>query len=149
MVKRRTKKEMSRMREEVKSWLLKNGNDPHKAWDAYVAHHLKNNLIMDYYVKGLKDFVRVSSELSEQMEKDKIKKEHKEKTKQEKERLTNELKKLPKKEAVALWKENKDKLNNSEKIMLSDIVIMILEEDYNIEQRHVNLLKKIGLSFPR
>lgn len=146
MTQRRTKTEMAQMREEVKQWLLRHDNNPHKAWDAYVAHHLKNNLIMDYYVKGLKDFVNVSNELTDQMAKAKRKKEYKNKMEENKKRLIHELKKLSKDDAVRLWKTNKNKFNSKDKLTLTDIVSMVIAQDYNIDQRHINLLQKIDFS---
>lgn len=149
MAKRRTKMEMLWMKKEVRQWLIRNGNDPHKAWDAYVSHHLKNNLIMDYFIKGIKDFVNVSNELTEQMAKTKNKKDYRAKMKQKRERMINELKKITKDEAVKLWKTNKNKLNSKEKITLVDIVNMVIAQDYNIDQRHLNLLQKIDFPASR
>lgn len=149
MAKRRTKMEMLWMKKEVKQWLIRNGNDPHKAWDDYVKYHLTNNLSMDYYIKGLKDFINVSADLADQMTKEKIKKEYKEKMEQKKERLINELKEMPKDAAVKLWKTNKNKLSNKDKITLVDIVNMVIAQDYNIDQRHLNLLQKIDFPAPK
>jgi len=146
MAQRRTKMEMLWMKKEVRKWLIRHGNNPHKAWDAYVAHHLKNNLVMDYYIKGLKDFVNVSNELTGQMEKAKRKKEYRAKMQHRKARMINELKKLSKDDAVRLWKTNKDKFNSTDKLTLADIVSMIIAQDYNIDQRHLNLLQ--NLDFP-
>ena len=83
------------------------------------------------------------------MAKEKIKKEYKEKMEQKREKLVNELKKLSKKEAVKLWKTNKNKLNNNDKLTLVDIINMIMTQEYHIEQSHLNLLEKMGFLSPR
>ncbi len=143
MTKRRTKIEMILMRREVENWLLKNNNDPHKAWDAYIKYHLENNMLLDYYIKGIKDFHMVSVELANKMEKERIEKEYKETIKRNKESFIDKLKRLTKEEAAQLWRLNKDNLNNDDKITLVEIVNMIMSQEYWIEQRHLNLFKNL------
>lgn len=142
---RRTKLEMNWMRTDVTEWLLKSGNNPHKAWDAYIKYHLENKMLMDHYIRGIKDFNAVSEELAKEMQQEKEEKEYKEQLKRDKAALTDELKQLTPEQGKALWKENKATVSESDKITLVDMVNMIMNQEYWIEEKHLRLYEKLQM----
>lgn len=77
---RRTKREIELMKNECTYYLLQTKLDPHKAYDLYIKEYLENGLQLEYYIKGIKDFINVSQELAVKLKhKEAMKKSDKEK----------------------------------------------------------------------
>lgn len=62
---RRTKEELEEMQRIVQTYLLVNGNNPHKAFDALVKEHLLGAKKIPDYIKGMSDFVKESEKIKE------------------------------------------------------------------------------------
>ncbi|MGG3987479.1 hypothetical protein [Bacillus smithii] len=145
MAKRRTKLQMKWMREDVTEWLLKCGNDPHQAWDEYCKHLILNNHLRDHYIRGKQDFIKVSQELTKELERQQQLKAQKETSEKERKQIEQEIKQMTWEQAKNLWKFHKNNLSQNEKIVLADLITQIQFNDFNITQTHINLYKKLSL----
>ncbi|MGG2091269.1 hypothetical protein AB1283_00700 [Bacillus sp. S13(2024)] len=147
MAKKRTKTEMNWMREDVASYLIRVNNDPHKAWDLYIIENLGK--LREYYIKGIKDFILVSKELEVERKREEAERKSKLEAKQNREKIISELKSLTRNDVKILWKENKDKVTQNEKLILVDIVNIIASGDTeclkDIEEQHIKLYSKLLL----
>lgn len=145
---RRNKKEMECMKNLVNIYLIDNQNDPYKAYNAYIKWHLLNNVELPSYIKGLKDFVKLSNEkmpLYEHGEKleEKIKLEE-----ESKKSIKEEVLKISIEQAKNAWCKVKQSGTDKEKITISDLYYhvsngMIDTWDYNYNDIHI--LKKLNI----
>ncbi|ALS22267.1 hypothetical protein [Paenibacillus naphthalenovorans] len=105
---RRTKRDIENMRHECTMYLLQYKLDPHKAFEAMVKDCLISGQSIPYYIKGIKDFIRVSEEL-----KVKLSRTEKEEEKEQKENPIDKLKKITpeqyKAEIMPIFKQQTDK----------------------------------------
>ena len=61
---RRNKREMELMKNDVTFYLLENKLDPHKAHEAMIKEYLESGQPIPYYIKGIKDFIKISQQLA-------------------------------------------------------------------------------------
>ena len=59
----RSKTELIKAENMIKDFLNKNNNNPEEAWDAYVKYHLKARISFPCYIRGIKDFIKVSRKI--------------------------------------------------------------------------------------
>lgn len=143
---RRTKSEMDKMRNTCTIYLLQTKLDPHKAYDLYIKEYLENGLQLEYYIKGIKDFIKVSQELAVKLKYEKaMKKADKEKFKKQ-ETIKKYILNLTKEEIKDIYKQYKDKVSYTEKLELVNLVNFIyygdMQEKY-INSVMINLFTKI------
>lgn len=116
---RRNKDEMEQMRGVVNSYLLANNNDPQKAYNDYIKYFLCNNISLPYYIKGLKDFIKLSEDKkhNEYILLNEIKKEKELNIVKEEYKIgfKNFLNNMPINEIKSLWKNNKTNMTEHEK----------------------------------
>lgn len=62
-MKRRNKEEMSQMRDLVEYYLILNKYNPHVAYDNYIKEYLSDGKMLPYFIKGLKDFIKIAEEM--------------------------------------------------------------------------------------
>jgi len=92
MAKRRYKQDMNNMRNVVDSYLLFNNNNPHAAYNQYIKDHLLSGKTLPYFINGIKDFVNVSRDKSNNTYLQTMKRiETKKNINQEKQELLNSL----------------------------------------------------------
>lgn len=65
---RRTKNELEKMESLVRLYLDDTNNDPHIAWDEYVKYNMISNNKFPDYIKGIKDFIKVSEKYHAEFE---------------------------------------------------------------------------------
>ena len=65
---RRTKAELEAASRLIKLYLADTNNDPHKAYNEYIKFYLVSSQQLPGYIKGLKDFVKVSKEYQKEYE---------------------------------------------------------------------------------
>jgi Cu/Ag efflux pump CusA len=143
---RRTKREMELMNHEAKCYLLQTNNDPHKAFELMVKECLEAHESIPYFMKDIKDFIKVSQELAvEWNRKEQMKKADKERF-ENKETIMNYILQLTKEDAYEIYKQYKDKVSHSDKLVLVDVYNMIAYEDMQkkyIDQQTINVFSKI------
>jgi hypothetical protein len=149
---RRTKLEMDKMRNTCTAYLLQTKLDPHKAYDLYIKEYLENGLQLEYYIKGIKDFIKVSQELKVKLKhKEAMRKADKEKFKKQ-ETIKNYILNLTKEEIKDIYKQYKDKVSHAEKLELVNLVNFIyygdMQEKY-INNIMINLFAKIYNDFKK
>ncbi|MED4883873.1 hypothetical protein [Bacillus smithii] len=145
MAKRRTKLQMKWMKEDVTEWLLKYENDPHTAWDEYCKYLILNNHLRDHYIRGKQDFIKISQELTKELERQRQLKAQKEASEKERKQIEQKIKQMTWEQAKELWKTYKDNLSQNEKIILADLMNQIQFNEFNVTQTHINLYKKLSL----
>lgn len=64
---RRTKREIENMTHECTMYLLNHRLDPHKAFEAMVKDYLMSGETIPYFIKDIKDFIKVSEQLKVKM----------------------------------------------------------------------------------
>lgn len=145
---RRTKREMEYMNSFVRLYLLSTNNNPHKAHEAMIKEHLETAQMIPYYITGVKDFIKVSQELAVELNrKDQMAKKDRERH-QEKESVKNYIMSLGKEEIKTIYKQYKNEVTQSEKLILHDLYMMIFSDDLQekyIDQAAINLFSKIYL----
>lgn len=143
---RRTKREMEKMNNFCRLYLLSNKLDPHAAHEEMVKEHLTSGTMIPYYIKGVKDFIQVSQELAVELNrKEQMKKADKERF-EAKETIARFILKLTKEEVYSLYKEYKDKVSNSHKLVLIDVYHLKAAEDFKneyIDQQMINAFTQI------
>lgn len=148
MKKRRTKVEMVWMENDVREWLYKTNNDPHKAWDEYIKDMLTRGVARAYYIKGIKDFIAVSEKVKLE---DKIEEEkavQKAIQEEKKESIINWLKGLTVEEYTKsikpIFKQIEDK---NLRMMIVNIWAMIQDKSYkgltNEDLRQLNQIRNM------
>ena len=65
---RRTKAELEAASRLIKLYLSDTDNNPHKAWDEYIKFYLVSGQQLPGYIKGIKDFIKVSKEYQKEYE---------------------------------------------------------------------------------
>ena len=137
-MKRRNKEEIQQMRELVNSYLLSNGNDPHKAYDDYIKYFLTNNIMLPYYVKGLEDFVNLSKDKKHNdlllMQAVKEEKELEEARNENKIKFENLLINLTFEEVKKIWNNKKEVINSNEKQSLTYLYISKAQNEFDIKE---------------
>lgn len=143
MAKRRTKYEMLQMEIECESYLHQTGNDYHKAYDLFIKDYLTSGKSLPDYIKGIKDFQKVSKQMETRINKDKINVSNN----KERESTINQILSLSTNELVNIYKEYKNTVDKNDKIILVDLINIksfdgsISRNDLN--DRTVDLFKKI------
>lgn len=137
--KRRTKIEIEWMKQEVMEYLLKTNNDPHKAWDLYIKHHLENNILMPHYIKGIKDFLLVAEEIKEENQKQVYEEKKKLELKDYQEQLSKITIEKYKNELYPIFKT----MSNKEKQSMVHLWSCVITRDFKmIEWGDVRVFKK-------
>jgi hypothetical protein len=143
---RRTKRDMELMKDDCIYYLLQTKNDPHKAYDLFIKEHLESKQMIPYYIKGIKDFNKVSEELAVKLnQKEQMKKADQQRY-EDKQTIINFIISLTDKETYKLYKEYKDKIVNSDKLVLVDVYNMKAAEDFQekyIDQHMINVFTPI------
>jgi hypothetical protein len=144
---RRTKREMELMKNDVTFYLLENKLDPHRAHEAMIKEHLESGQPIPYYIKGVKDFIKISQQLAIELDrKEKMAKRDREKAEQ-KETIINYILNLSKDEIKDIYKKYKDAVSHSDKLVLHDVYVMKYT-DYemskkDIDQHMINVFTRI------
>lgn len=143
---RRTKRELEQMENEITSYLLQNKLDPHKAHEAMIKEYLESHQPIPYYIKGVKDFIKVSQKLAVKLNrKEQMKKTDRERAEQQDE-IKEYIMSISKEEAKKIYRQYKDKVTHQEKIILIDVYICKNGNDFlksYIDQPMINLFGKI------
>ena len=63
-MKRRNKNDMERMKSDCRYYLLQTNNKPQTAFELMVKEHLESGQSIPYYIKDIKDFIKVSQDLA-------------------------------------------------------------------------------------
>lgn len=143
---RRTKQDMEFMKNDCIYYLLQTNNDYHKAYDLFIKEHLENGKTLPYYIKGNKDFLFVSQQLAvEWNRKEQMDNKNKE-IAEKKDVIINYILNMSKDEIKAIYKQYKNEVSPSEKIILVDVYTLIFNdaiEERNIGQNYINLFDTI------
>lgn len=143
---RRTKREMEKMNNFCRLYLLSNKLDPHAAYEEMVKEHLGSGQMIPYYIKGIKDFINVSQELAAELNyKERMKKKDQERQ-SEKETIINYIMNISKEDINKIWKEYNKKVTHSEKLNIVDVHMCIHTDDMKesyIDQSTINTFTKI------
>ena len=65
---RRTKQQLEAASRLIKLYLIDTDNDPHNAYNEYIKFYLVSGQKLPGYVKGLKDFIKISKEYQKEYE---------------------------------------------------------------------------------
>lgn len=134
---RRNKRDMQRMENEVRLYLLSNKLDPHAAYDEMVKDYLTTGQSIPYYIKGIKDFIKVSQVLAVELNrKEQMKKADREQAEQ-KEIIINYMLNLSKEDIKGIYKKYKDKVSHSDKLVIIDMYNLIWS-DYKPDKKDIN-----------
>lgn len=143
---RRTKQDMNLMESEVRYYLLQTNNNPHLAHEKMIKEHLENAQPIPYYIKGVKDFIKVSQQLAIELNrKEQMNKKDKERYEQ-KETIINYILSLSLDEIKTIYKTYKDNVTHSDKLNLHEVYMMIHSNDLHekyIDQSIINTFSTI------
>lgn len=143
---RRTKQEMEQMRLDVRYYLYQTNNNPHAAFDLMIKEHLHSGQSMPFYIKSIKDFIKVSQELALELgRKEQMAKRDKELA-MAKESVISYIMNLSKEDIKSIYRNHKDSVTHSQKLVLHDVYMMIHSDDMQekyINQSTINVFSKI------
>ena len=143
---RRTKREMELMKDDATCYLLQTNLNAHQAHELMIKEHLESGKSIPYYIKGVKDFIKVSQELAvEWNRRDMMAKKDAEKA-MEKETIVDYIMNLNVSEMKAIYSTYKNTVSNSDKIVLNDVYMMIYSCDMDrkyINQHTINVFSNI------
>lgn len=142
---RRRKIDLEMMKDDITLYLLKNDNNPHEAWNNFIKDNLMNHSAMPYYIKGIKDFIKVSKDIESKSIIEEKERTDKQQYKILKDGVINSIQSVDKDYAKILWNDYRKVVNENEKITLFEIVSMILEKEYYIDSKHINFCLKYNL----
>lgn len=135
---RRSKKDMELMQDDVRYYLTFNNNDAHKAHEAMIKEHLESGQMIPYYIKGVKDFIKVSQELAVELNrKEQMKKKDQERF-EARENTIDYIMNLSKEEIKRIYRTYKNRVFKNEEICLVDIYMLIFSNE--LEKKHINQL---------
>lgn len=127
---RRTKREMSLMRDDAKFYLLLTNNNPHRAFEMMIKENLESGSQIPYYIKGVKDFIEASKDLAlelnrtgEMRKKDRLKAEDDNKVR---ERIAS----LSLDEVKKIYNEHKDIVRHSDKLNLHHVYFQVFTDGH-------------------
>ncbi len=127
---RRTKREMSLMRDDAKFYLLLTNNNPHRAFEMMIKENLESGSQIPYYIKGVKDFIEASKDLAlelnrtgEMRNKDRLKAEDDNKVR---ERIAS----LSLAELKKIYNEHKDIVRHSDKLNLHHVYFQVFTDGH-------------------
>ena len=146
---RRTKQELLLMKSVVSKYLHKNNLDAHKAFEDMVTYYLENGSQMPYYIKSIKDFIKISKELQNEINIANNELELKKIYEIEKSKVIDFILQCDIMTLKNIYKDIKHSLNEKQKYDIMEIIMLKhndeLSEKY-IEVRHINTFKN-HLSF--
>jgi len=146
---RRTKQELLLMKSIVSKYLHKNNLDAHKAFEDMVTYYLENGSQMPYYIKSIKDFIKISKELQNEINIANNELELKKIYEIEKSKVIDFILQCDIMTLKNIYKDIKHSLNEKQKYDIMEIIMLKhndeLSEKY-IEVRHINTFKN-HLSF--
>ena len=123
---RRNKEEMQKMRSLVNSYLIANDNNPQKAYNDYITYFSTNNILLPYYVLGLKDFIKLSKDKkhNEILIREEIKKEKETNKKYKSEdKIKDIIINLSFEEIKEIWESKKNNIGREQKAILGYLYI--------------------------
>jgi hypothetical protein len=143
---KRNKLAMQWMREDVTDYLTRTNNNPHQAWDLFVKEHLQSGKAFPNWIKGKKDFIKVSKELQKEIDRQKEEEQYKRQIETQKEIIINKLKQTQKENIKTLWKEYREQVAPDEKVYLADIITMVEYNEWQyIKEKHINIITKYNM----
>ena len=143
---KRSKQDMLFMENECTLYLLRTNLDYNKAYDLFIKEYLTEGKTIPYYIKGIKDFKKISEKLSLELKMietmNKSDRERFENDKMQKEKiLTLQLKDLK-----LIYNENKSSFSENEKLLMVDILVMKMNNELKINDlnnNHIRIFKKL------
>lgn len=136
MTRRRTKLEMEKMRNLCTAYLLETKLDPHKAYELYIKEYLENGMELEYYIKGIKDFIKVSQELAAKLKYEKAMKKADKERHEKQQTIKDYILSLTKEEIRDIYKKYKNKVSHTEKLELVNLVNFIYYGD--MQEKYIN-----------
>jgi superfamily I DNA and/or RNA helicase len=143
---RRNKRDMELMKDDCTYYLLQTKNDYRKAYDLFIKDHLENKRMIPYYVKGIKDFLKISEELAIKLnQKEQMKKADKQRY-EDKQTIVNFIMNLTVEEMKVIYKQYKDIVSKSDKLVLHEVYFFKYENEFqekHIDQHVINVFTPI------
>lgn len=135
---RRTKKEMEMMESMVALYLMPNGLDPYKAYNEMIKEYLITGQQIPYYVKGIKDFIKVANKLKQKREEsynvnDKLN------------QFKEVLQSMTSQDFKRIYDKHKDNADKQDRIALVDVYNMIHFNEIKPEQWHLAAFERMGI----
>lgn len=131
---RRTKNDIKMMKSVVKSYLRKNENKPHQAFEYMVKEHMENGKSIPYYIKDIHDFKQCSKEMELESKREEeienVKKENSKKKESIKEIVAN----FSIDEIKNIYNVNKHKVSKNDLINIHDVYLMIFNKEIKSEE---------------
>jgi hypothetical protein len=143
---RRTKREMEYMKDDCRYYLLQTNNDPQKAHELMVKEHLQSGKMIPYYIKGVKDFIQVSQELAVDLNRKQQMKKADQQRFENKQTIINYIINLTVEEMKAIYKQYKDNVSQSDKLVLHEVYSLKFQNEYTekyIDQHAINVFTNI------
>ena len=142
---RRTKQEMESMRNFVKLDLLANKNDPHKAFESMIKEYLEDGKQIPHYIKGIKDYIKMSE--SEEMQYLFNRKKKEDESNNNRIKVENDIKSMSIETMKTIYRTYKDKVSHYHKLNLHDVYMMIYHNDFHgFSDEHINTFTENKIS---
>jgi hypothetical protein len=136
---RRTQTEMQYAWDEAYYFLIQNNNDPQKAYNAMIKDYLVRGKPIPYYIKGIKDFIKVSNDIKQAQ----IIKQQQE---EEKENIEIKLRQISINQWYKYWDKYKSHSNKDIRIALVNFRHALEDNDFKmIDNQDIFWLKTIGI----
>ena len=146
---RRSKQELEIAEKIIKSFLEDTNNNPHKAWDEYIKFYLEGGIPLPVYIKGIKDFIKVSERYQTEHEYKKQLEQQKKDNKQLEVDYIDKIKNLSLESDYPRVRDEYYKSSNQEhKMALVNLMFCIKDtnkNDWQFTANEIRIFKDLGL----
>jgi len=128
-MKRRTKKEMLLVQDECRHFLMFNGFNAHKAYDAYIKNYLMSGISLPYYIEGIKDFIKFAKIMKVEQEQKERNKQRELEQKEHDQNTIDKILNLNYDDVITAYKQAKEINNDRHKMVLCDISTLLYHKE--------------------
>lgn len=143
---RRTKNEMQQMESDIRYYLMYNSYDAHKAYDNFIKDHLLAGRPTPHYIKGIKDFIKMSEIMKIEREQKELEKQYKIESEKKKINYIEQLKQITQEkykiDILPIFHNLKD---NNKKMALVSLWYAITANEYKFNNSEIDTYKNLGI----
>lgn len=143
---RRTKREMELMKDDVTYYLLQTKLKAHQAHELMIEEYLTSGTPIPYYIKGVKDFIKVAQELAIQLNRKELMAKKEQERANQQEIIIDYIMNLTTEEMKVIYSTYKNSVSHSDKLVLNDVYLMIYSNDLDkkyVDQHIINVFSII------
>ena len=121
---RRNKQEIERMESDCRYYLMYNRYDAHKAYDSMIKDHLLSGNPTPYYIKGIKDFIKIAEIMKVERQEKEREKQQKEEYKEQQQNTIDKILNISVESFITAYKQAKETGIEKHKMALCDMATL-------------------------